>query len=118
MMTYVALNGPVYLIKKLSGSRIVPPDEDLREYWTCKLAYRHCRISLPNYIQAANKTNLADKPSGGTMPWFLRYSRRALASRDSEKGLTTDTSKNSIVEEMIVIGSKGEDKTATAVSVV
>lgn len=118
MMTYVALNGPVYLIKKLSRGRIVAPDEDLREYWTCKLAYQHGHILLPNHVQATNETNLADKPSGGTMPWFLRYSRRALASRDSEKGLTTDTSKNSIAEEMIVIDSKGEDKTATAVSVV
>ena len=38
MMTYVAINGPVYLIKIASGDRIVPPDEDLREYWTCTFA--------------------------------------------------------------------------------
>ena len=118
-MTYVALNGPVYLIKKLSGNRIVPPEEDLREYWTCKSTRQKSQISVAgSHIQISDETNFADKPSGGTMPWFLRYSKRTLASRESEKELATDISRNSIAEEIIIMGSKGGGKTATAASVV
>jgi AGZA family xanthine/uracil permease-like MFS transporter len=36
LMTYTALNGLVYLTKLISGGRIVPDDEDHREYWTSK----------------------------------------------------------------------------------
>lgn len=46
IMTYVALNSLLYLTKLLTRGRIVPADEDHREYWTWK-------------------------PSG-TLPWFMR----------------------------------------------
>ena len=52
MLTYVAINGPVYLIKLGSRSRIVPPDEDLREYWTCMFAEqitKTIRLTLLTY---------------------------------------------------------------------
>ena len=47
-----------------------------------------------------------DKPSGGTLPWFLRYSKRALLSCDSEKQLDVDTSKSSVIEETISVEPK------------
>jgi AGZA family xanthine/uracil permease-like MFS transporter len=34
-MTYAVLNTVTYLIKLVSFGRIVPVDEDYREYWTC-----------------------------------------------------------------------------------
>lgn len=37
LMTYTALNGLIYLTKLVSGGRIVPEDEDHREYWTSEL---------------------------------------------------------------------------------
>jgi hypothetical protein len=36
LMTYTALNGLIYITKLVSGGRIVPEDEDHREYWTSK----------------------------------------------------------------------------------
>ncbi|KAJ9604296.1 hypothetical protein H2200_011130 [Cladophialophora chaetospira] len=34
LMTYVALNGLTYVIKLISFGRILPADEDLKEYWS------------------------------------------------------------------------------------
>ncbi|KAI9857602.1 MAG: hypothetical protein M1813_008194 [Trichoglossum hirsutum] len=50
LMSYVAINGLVYVTKLVSFGRIVPPDEDLREYWTYK-------------------------PTSGSLPWFIRLSQ-------------------------------------------
>lgn len=36
LMVYTALNGLIYLTKMISRGRIVPQDEDHREYWTSK----------------------------------------------------------------------------------
>ncbi|KAH7095892.1 permease family-domain-containing protein [Paraphoma chrysanthemicola] len=36
LMVYTALNGMIYITKLVSGGRIVPDDEDHREYWTIK----------------------------------------------------------------------------------
>jgi AGZA family xanthine/uracil permease-like MFS transporter len=36
LMVYTALNGMIYLTKLISRGRIVPDDEDQREYWTIK----------------------------------------------------------------------------------
>ncbi|KAF2496319.1 xanthine/uracil permease family protein-like protein [Lophium mytilinum] len=46
IMVYAALNGPIYLTKLISRGRIVPDDEDHREYWTVK-------------------------PQQGKLPWFI-----------------------------------------------
>lgn len=46
IMTYIALNGLIYLTKLVSGGHIMPADYDHAEYWTWK-------------------------PSG-TLPWFMR----------------------------------------------
>lgn len=35
IMTYVIVNGTVYIIKAVSFGRIRPVNEDSREYWTC-----------------------------------------------------------------------------------
>lgn len=34
-MTYIVLNTLTYILKLVSFGRIVPVDEDYREYWTC-----------------------------------------------------------------------------------
>src|SRR5450432_211685 len=47
LMTYITLNGLLYITKLVSFGRIVPKDADLQEYWTWK-------------------------PSGGHAPWFIR----------------------------------------------
>ena len=36
IMTYVVLNGLTYIIKLISFGRVIPADEDLKEYWSCK----------------------------------------------------------------------------------
>lgn len=36
LMIYTALNGMTYLTGLISGGRIVPDDQDAREYWSCK----------------------------------------------------------------------------------
>lgn len=36
MMAYTSLNVLIWLTKKLSRGRWVPPDADMAEYWTCK----------------------------------------------------------------------------------
>jgi AGZA family xanthine/uracil permease-like MFS transporter len=41
-MVYTGLNGMIYITKVVSGGRIVPEDEDNREYWTSK---SHCFFS-------------------------------------------------------------------------
>jgi hypothetical protein len=46
LFTYVLLNGLIYVTKKSSIGRIVPPDADAAEYWTYK--------------------------PGGHPPWFIR----------------------------------------------
>ncbi len=38
LIVYTALNGLVYITKVLSCSRILPDEEDYREYWTGKIA--------------------------------------------------------------------------------
>ena len=48
-MTYVALNGMIYLTKLVTGGRLMPDDEEHREYWTIK----------PN----------------GHAPWFVRLAQ-------------------------------------------
>jgi len=49
-MTYTVLNALTYLIKLASFGRIVPVDEDHREYWTYK-------------------------PNDSRSPWFIRLAR-------------------------------------------
>lgn len=50
IMTYVIVNGTVYIIKAVSFGRIRPVNEDSREYWTYKW-------------------------HGGTLPWFVRVTK-------------------------------------------
>ncbi|KAL9097307.1 MAG: hypothetical protein Q9165_000734 [Trypethelium subeluteriae] len=50
LMTYIVLNTLIYVTKLVSGGRIVPEDEDYRDYWTYK--------------------------PGGTPPWFIRIFKK------------------------------------------
>lgn len=82
LMVYTALNGMIYLTKLLTCGRIVPEDEDQREYWTSKdfamvLGYSWSLIRI------------LVKPHG-KIPWFLGASQ-ALADhvrgrRGSDRG--------------------------------
>ena len=35
MLAYTSLNSLIWITKKITGGRIVPPDHDIAEYWTC-----------------------------------------------------------------------------------
>lgn len=37
MLAYTSLNTLIWITKMISGGRILPPDHDMAEYWTCKL---------------------------------------------------------------------------------
>ncbi|KAI9673551.1 MAG: hypothetical protein M1829_004058 [Trizodia sp. TS-e1964] len=50
LMTYTLVNSLIWLTKKASRGRIVPVDEDAREYWTIN-------------------------PNGGHKPWFIRLAQ-------------------------------------------
>ena len=52
LMTYTAVNGAVWITRKVSRGRIEPPDYDNKEYWT-------------------------PKPTGGSAPWFIRAAHRS-----------------------------------------
>ena len=49
ILTYITLNGMIYVTKVVSRGHIVPEDEDNREYWTYK--------------------------PGGQLPWFIRAAK-------------------------------------------
>ncbi|KAF3906622.1 hypothetical protein ABW20_dc0109124 [Dactylellina cionopaga] len=51
ILCYTVLNGSAYIIKLISGGRITPVDEDIKEYWTYKL------------------------PENASTPWFIRALR-------------------------------------------
>ena len=38
LLTYTVLNGATAIIKLVSRGYLVPVDEDLKEYWTCKFS--------------------------------------------------------------------------------
>jgi len=50
LLTYTTLNGLTYIIKLVSFGRIVPADEDSKEYWSYKLR-------------------------DGDVPWFMRVAQ-------------------------------------------
>ncbi len=69
-MTYVALNGLIYLTTLISRGRIEPRDIDLQEYWTWK-------------------------PRGGHAPWFIRVAsgggRHWTEQRDEKEDTALET---------------------------
>ncbi|KAJ4320166.1 hypothetical protein N0V94_003527 [Neodidymelliopsis sp. IMI 364377] len=58
LMVYVTLNGMAYLTELISGGRIVPDDQDAREYWTIKPRGRE-----PWFFRAGQ--DIADRLHGG-----------------------------------------------------
>jgi adenine/guanine/hypoxanthine permease len=63
LMTYATLNGMVYVTKLVSRGRIVPDDEDDREYWTSELRpawslmFRSMFRSLTMHLQSSRKAS-------------------------------------------------------------
>ncbi|KAK6534550.1 hypothetical protein TWF281_005864 [Arthrobotrys megalospora] len=51
LLCYTVLNGAAFILKLISGGRIKPADEDLKEYWTYKLPEN---ASKPWFIRALN----------------------------------------------------------------
>lgn len=49
ILTYIILNVTVWIIEKLSGGRIVPPEKDQKEYWS----YRIPGGVLPPWLKRA-----------------------------------------------------------------
>lgn len=66
LMVYTALNGMIYLTKLVSGGRIVPDDEDRREYWTSEYLY-------PWLV--AQTLTLESVTPHGRLPWFFTASQ-------------------------------------------
>jgi AGZA family xanthine/uracil permease-like MFS transporter len=73
LMIYTALNGMAYITELVSGGRIVPDDNDAREYWSRK-------SPLPN-IAASILTNLLSQT---TWPRALVPQGRSRHSRSSQ----------------------------------
>lgn len=46
LMSYTALNGFIALTKLVSCGRIVPPDADMAEYWTCKSSHTSTMLNF------------------------------------------------------------------------
>jgi hypothetical protein len=51
IMTYTAINGLAYIIKLVSFGRIVPVDEDYKEYWTCKQPFHSEYLMILTILQ-------------------------------------------------------------------
>lgn len=49
-MSYTALNTLTYLTKIISKGRIVPPDADIAEYWTCKEHIKPIPLSIQFFL--------------------------------------------------------------------
>jgi AGZA family xanthine/uracil permease-like MFS transporter len=75
LMAYTGLNGMIYITKLVSGGRVVPDDEDHREYWTSK---------QPCSEKAAHEANHDSVKPYGRLPWFLTASQ-ALADQLRER---------------------------------
>ncbi|KAF2672223.1 permease [Microthyrium microscopicum] len=66
LLTYILLNGSIYLTRKLTRGKLIPIDEDEREYWSYKIA--------------------------GPAPWFMRAfrgSRDGLPAAEGHEGLAS-----------------------------
>jgi AGZA family xanthine/uracil permease-like MFS transporter len=72
LMVYTGLNGMIYITKLVSGGRLVPDDEDHREYWTSKHPLSDTRATT-------TLTHDSVKPYG-RLPWFFTASQ-ALADQ-------------------------------------
>jgi AGZA family xanthine/uracil permease-like MFS transporter len=99
LMTYTALNGLVYLTKLVSGGRVVPDDEDHREYWTSKRPILSCiplravlsRIEKSNYL-----TDMSEVKPQGKLPWFITASQRIASLAHGERGADSVHAKDDV----------------------
>lgn len=83
LMVYAALNGLIYLTRIISRNRIVPHDEDHREYWTSKypgLSKIECTL-----MHALVKPH-------GKLPWFFTASQAVADQLRANRG--TERSEN------------------------
>jgi AGZA family xanthine/uracil permease-like MFS transporter len=64
ILTYTIINTVTWAIAKISSNRILPPDYDNKEYWSCKLP------TPQHVISKLTPTVLADNPR--SQPWFIR----------------------------------------------
>ncbi|KAF2638147.1 hypothetical protein P280DRAFT_92080 [Massarina eburnea CBS 473.64] len=85
LMTYTALNGLIYITKLVSGGRIVPDDEEHREYWTMKPQGR-----LPWFITAPRR--IADRLNGGVDERPISKDSASMTSSDERFGMRSGQS--------------------------
>jgi AGZA family xanthine/uracil permease-like MFS transporter len=64
IMSYTIINTATWVIAKISSGRILPPDYDNKEYWSCKL------FALQNVTSKLTPIVRADNPR--SQPWFIR----------------------------------------------
>lgn len=96
LLTYVVINTLTFLTTKLSCGRIVPEDEDHREYWTWKpsgtLPWFIRAVHDPHGFFTASKHSDERRPSGGSAGHGSQGSsnfeaKGMAASSKEEKGL-------------------------------
>jgi AGZA family xanthine/uracil permease-like MFS transporter len=64
ILTYTIINTTTWAIAKVSGNRILPPDYDNKEYWSCKLL-------LPTKLKP-KLTPIVRADNPRSQPWFIR----------------------------------------------
>jgi AGZA family xanthine/uracil permease-like MFS transporter len=82
-MTYVVINGLIWLIKVASFGRIVPDDADQKEYWTYKPA--------------------------GNLPWFVRIvqdPKHVFQSKPADEELDSSSQGGSVEVEHHIVDVK------------
>ncbi|KAF2131765.1 hypothetical protein P153DRAFT_374545 [Dothidotthia symphoricarpi CBS 119687] len=92
LMTYTAINGMIYITKLLTCGRIVPDDEDYREYWTIKPRSRlpwfvTAGQSLANHVkEGGDRKSRGTSVKSGQSAW--KYENR-ITSVGSEREMDT-----------------------------
>lgn len=111
IMVYTVLNGLIYITKIVSRGRIVPDDEDHREYWTSAYPI----ISIENIELIVHIV----KPHG-KLPWFITASQAIISHFEhrSTHDLKHDTMSMKSGESREVFRSRSRDTNRELDSVV
>jgi AGZA family xanthine/uracil permease-like MFS transporter len=65
IMCYAIINTTTWALGAISGGRLLPPDYDNKEYWSCE-----CCLN-PSYMNVTNKL-IVRSDSPRAQPWFIR----------------------------------------------
>jgi AGZA family xanthine/uracil permease-like MFS transporter len=65
IMCYAIINGTTWFVGFVTRGKILPPDYDNKEYWSCKF----CITTLAS---TSTKSPLVHSDSPRSQPWFIR----------------------------------------------